>query len=139
MLMPRAKLGSPHMMNIIFLVIWYLRSTSMITESVEDPRVFTDTHVYVPLSPRSREWMVRVEYLVSASIILLTPSVIVILPLSVQEVRSRGTCLVTCTRYIPYSRKIWRGIKYGSLVVYLRTHQIKIRQYFILAYIYHVW
>ena len=59
----------------------------MSTESVEEPREFTDTHSYVPLSPGSREWMVSVELLVSASITLLTPFVIVILPLSVQEVK----------------------------------------------------
>ena len=36
---------------------------------------------------------------------------------------------------IPYSRKIWRGIKFGGLAVYLCNRQIKMRQYFILAYI----
>ena len=36
---------------------------------------------------------------------------------------------------IPYSRKIWQGIKFGSLGVYLCNRQIKISQYFILAYI----
>ena len=37
--------------------------------------------------------------------------------------------------YTIYSRKIWRGIKYGGLVVYLCNCQIKICQYFLLAYI----
>ena len=36
---------------------------------------------------------------------------------------------------IPYSRKIWLGIKFGGLAVYLCNRQIKMRQYFILAYI----
>ena len=35
---------------------------------------------------------------------------------------------------IPYSRKIWQGIKFGSLAVYLNNRQIKIRQNFLLAY-----
>ena len=34
---------------------------------------------------------------------------------------------------IPYSRKIWRGIKFGGLAVYLNNRQIKIRQNFLLA------
>ena len=43
---------------------------------------------------------------------------------------------VTIARmYIPYSRKIWLGIKFGGLAVYLCNRQIKMRQYFILAYI----
>ena len=37
--------------------------------------------------------------------------------------------------HIPYSQKIWRGIKFGSLAVYLNNRQIKIRQNFLLAYI----
>ena len=36
---------------------------------------------------------------------------------------------------IPYRWKIWWGIKFGGLAVYLHDCQIKIRQYFILAYI----
>ena len=36
---------------------------------------------------------------------------------------------------IPYSRKIWWGIKFSGLAVYLCKCQIKMRQYFILAYI----
>ena len=40
--------------------------------------------------------------------------------------------------HIPYSRKLWRGIKFGSLVVCLSNHQIKIRQNFLLAYIHMV-
>ena len=36
---------------------------------------------------------------------------------------------------IPYSRKIWRGIKFGGLAVYYYNRQIKIRQNFLLAYI----
>ena len=36
---------------------------------------------------------------------------------------------------LPYSREIWQGIKFGSLVVYLCNCHIKIHQYFILAYI----
>ena len=36
---------------------------------------------------------------------------------------------------IPYSRKIWRGIKFGSLAVYYYNRQIKIRQNFLLAHI----
>ena len=39
------------------------------------------------------------------------------------------------TMYIPYSRKFWRGIKFGGLAVNLCNRQIKIRQYFILVYI----
>ena len=35
---------------------------------------------------------------------------------------------------IPYSWKIWRGIKFGGLAVYLNNRQIKIRQNFLLAY-----
>ena len=38
-------------------------------------------------------------------------------------------------RYIPYSRKIWRGIKFGGLAVQSYNRQIKIRQNFLLAYI----
>ena len=37
--------------------------------------------------------------------------------------------------HIPYSRKIWRRIKFGGLAVYLNNRQIKIRQNFLLAYI----
>ena len=37
--------------------------------------------------------------------------------------------------HIPYSRKIWRGIKFGCLAVYYYNRQIKIRQNFLLAYI----
>ena len=40
---------------------------------------------------------------------------------------------VACCHNIPYSRKTWRGIKFGGLVVHLYDHQIKIHQYFILA------
>ena len=36
---------------------------------------------------------------------------------------------------IPYSRKIWRGIKFGGLAVCLCNRQIKIRQNFLLVYI----
>ena len=36
---------------------------------------------------------------------------------------------------IPYSRKIWRGIKFGGLVVRAYNRQIKVRQYFLHAYI----
>ena len=36
---------------------------------------------------------------------------------------------------LPYSRKFWRGIKFGGLVVNLCNRQIKIHQYFILTYI----
>ena len=36
---------------------------------------------------------------------------------------------------LPYSRKFWRGIKFGGLAVCLCNHQIKICQYFLLAYI----
>ena len=34
-----------------------------------------------------------------------------------------------------YSRKIWRGIKFGSLAVFLCNYQIKIYQNFLLTYI----
>ena len=37
--------------------------------------------------------------------------------------------------HVPYSRKIWQGIKFGGLAVSACDRQIKIRQYFILAYI----
>ena len=37
---------------------------------------------------------------------------------------------------IPYSRKLWQGIKFGSLAVYCCNCQIKIFQYFILTYNY---
>ena len=37
--------------------------------------------------------------------------------------------------YIPYSRKIWWGIKFGGLAVYYYNRQIKFRQIFLLAYI----
>ena len=37
--------------------------------------------------------------------------------------------------FLPYSRKIWQVIKLGDLAVYLCNLQIKICQYFILAYI----
>ena len=40
-----------------------------------------------------------------------------------------------CLRNLPYSQKIWRGIKFGGLAVCLVTAKFKIRQYFILAYI----
>ena len=40
-----------------------------------------------------------------------------------------------CYASIPYSRKIWRGIKFGGLAVCLCNRQIKIRQNFLLAYI----
>ena len=36
---------------------------------------------------------------------------------------------------IPYSQKIWRGIKFGGLAVCLCNRQIKIRQNFLLVYI----
>ena len=36
---------------------------------------------------------------------------------------------------LPYSSKIWRGIKFGGLAVYYYNCQIKIRQHFLLAYI----
>ena len=36
---------------------------------------------------------------------------------------------------LPYSRKIWWGIKFGGLAVCLSNRQIKIRQNFLLAYI----
>ena len=36
---------------------------------------------------------------------------------------------------LPYSRKIWRGIKFGGLAVLYYNRQIKIRQIFLLAYI----
>ena len=36
--------------------------------------------------------------------------------------------------HILYSWKIWQVIKFGSLAVYLWDNQIKIHQYFILAY-----
>ena len=36
---------------------------------------------------------------------------------------------------IPYSRKIWQGIKFGSLAVCMSNRQIKISQNFLLAYI----
>ena len=36
---------------------------------------------------------------------------------------------------LPYSRKIWRGIKFGGLAVYYYNRQIKIHQNFLLAYI----
>ena len=29
--------------------------------------------------------------------------------------------------HVPYSQNIWRGIKFGSLAVYLWDHQIKIK------------
>ena len=38
-------------------------------------------------------------------------------------------------RIIPYSRKIWRGIKFGGLAIYYYNRQIKIRQNFLLTYI----
>ena len=37
--------------------------------------------------------------------------------------------------YIPYSRKIWWGIKFGGVVVYHCNCQIEIRQCFMLTYI----
>ena len=40
---------------------------------------------------------------------------------------------------IPYSRKIWRGIKFGGLADCLRNHQIKTCQNFLLVYIYVWW
>ena len=41
--------------------------------------------------------------------------------------------MTTCLNLrLPYSRKYWRGIKFGALVC---DRQIKIRQHFILAYI----
>ena len=51
-----------------------------------------------------------------------------------------GSGLVHETKYtrwhaLPYSRKIWRGIKFGGLAVYYYNRQIKIRQNFLLAYI----
>ena len=36
------------------------------------------------------------------------------------------------------SYRVWWGIIFGGLVVYLCNHQIKIRYYFLLAYIIHV-
>ena len=36
---------------------------------------------------------------------------------------------------LPYSRKIWRGIKFGGLAIYYYNRQIKIRQNFLLSYI----
>ena len=39
------------------------------------------------------------------------------------------------TNKIPYSRKIWRGIKVGGLAVRAYNRQIKARQYFLHAYI----
>ena len=38
--------------------------------------------------------------------------------------------------YIPYSRKIWRGIKFGALADRPTDRQIKIRQYLIRVYTY---
>ena len=39
---------------------------------------------------------------------------------------------------IPYSRKIWRGIKFGVLAIYSSNCQIKICQNFLFAYIHMV-
>ena len=45
--------------------------------------------------------------------------------------------IIVCTfATIPYSRKIWRGTKFGGLVDCLSNRQIKIRQNFLLAYMY---
>ena len=44
------------------------------------------------------------------------------------------TQIVNLSIVLFYSQKIWRGIKFGILAVYLCDRQIKIRQYFILAY-----
>ena len=40
------------------------------------------------------------------------------------------------TSILPYSWKIWRGIKFGSLAVYSSYRQVKIHQNFLLAYDY---
>ena len=42
--------------------------------------------------------------------------------------------MYTCTT-ITYSQKIWRGIKFGGLAVRAYKRQIKVRQYFLHAYI----
>ena len=47
----------------------------------------------------------------------------------------RASKLVKFLTYISYSQKIWQGIKFGGLVLHLCDHHIKIRQYFMLAYI----
>ena len=45
--------------------------------------------------------------------------------------------IIVCTfAAIPYSRKIWQGTKFGGLVDCLSNRQIKIRQNFLLAYMY---
>ena len=46
-----------------------------------------------------------------------------------------GSIFVGMHSRIPYSRKIWRGIKFGGLAVYYYNRQIKIRQNFLLIYI----
>ena len=38
-------------------------------------------------------------------------------------------------KLLPYSRKIWRGVKFGGLADCLSNRQIKIHQTFLLAYI----
>ena len=48
-----------------------------------------------------------------------------------QHARAYTTSVIS----LPYSRKIWRGIKFGGLAVSLRNRQIKIRQNLLLAYI----
>ena len=55
-------------------------------------------------------------------------------PLSYSNSKERKTFHVAL-HCILYSRKIWQVIKFGGLAVYLCNRQIKIRQYFLLAYI----
>ena len=52
-----------------------------------------------------------------------------------RPIRSLRLQLTRKAHNLPYSRKIWRGIKFGGLAVYYYNRQIKIRQNFLLAYI----
>ena len=51
----------------------------------------------------------------------------------------KNDCFTPCAcargNNLPYSRKFWRGIKFGGLADRLSNRQIKIRQNFLLAYI----
>ena len=58
-----------------------------------------------------------------------------IIPMLYSSVYWIYTILINKLDNIPYSRKIWRGIKFGSLAVCLCNRQIKICQYSLLLYI----
>jgi hypothetical protein len=40
-----------------------------------------------------------------------------------------GPCMLTTANKLPYSRKTWRGIKFGGLADQPANRQIKIHQY----------